>query len=115
MAEIDDACCVVDFDGVVHKLTTRQMQALVHSYSITVQKAQGSQFTRVIVPVTETRLLDQSLIYTAVTRGVQQVVLVGDENVALAAIRKPATATRRYVALPTLLGAARSAEKARLS
>jgi exodeoxyribonuclease V alpha subunit len=41
-------------------------------------------------------LLDQSLIYTAVTRGVEQVVLVGYEKVALAAIKDPATATRRY-------------------
>jgi exodeoxyribonuclease V alpha subunit len=114
VAGIDDVCCVADFDGVEQRLTTRQMQALLHSCSITVHKAQGSQFTRIIVPVKETRLLDQSLIYTAVTRGVQQVVLVGDEKVALAAIRKPATATRRYVTLPALLGAARYAETVRL-
>jgi hypothetical protein len=30
-------------------------------------------------------------------------VLVGDENVALAAIKEPATATRRYTTLPALL------------
>ena len=59
------------------------MQSLVHSYSITMHKAQGSQFARIIVPIKRTRLLDQSLIYTAVTRGVEQVVLVGDEKVAL--------------------------------
>jgi len=104
VTEVDDACCVVDFDGIEHELTTQQLQALVHAYSITVHKAQGSQFTRIIVPIKETRLLDQSLIYTAVTRGVQQVVLVGAEQVALAAIRAPATATRRYTTLPVLLG-----------
>jgi exodeoxyribonuclease V alpha subunit len=103
VAEAEGPCCAVDFDGIEYKLTTRQMQSLVHSYSITVHKAQGSQFARIIVPIKRTRLLDQSLIYTAVTRGVEQVVLVGDENVALAAIKEPATATRRYTTLPALL------------
>jgi exodeoxyribonuclease V alpha subunit len=104
VVEAEDPCCVVDFDGIEYKLTTRQMQSLVHSYSITVHKAQGSQFARIIVPIKRTRLLDQSLIYTAVTRGVEQVVLVGDENVALAAIKEPATATTRFTTLPVLLG-----------
>ena len=104
VAQAEDPCCVVDFDGIEYKLTTRQMQSLVHSYSITVHKAQGSQFARIIVPIKRTRLLDQSLIYTAVTRGVEQVVLVGDENVALAAIKEPATATTRFTTLPVLLG-----------
>ena len=31
-------------------------------------------------------------------------VLVGDENVALAAIKEPATATTRFTTLPVLLG-----------
>jgi exodeoxyribonuclease V alpha subunit len=104
VAEAEDPCCVVEFDGIEFKLTTRQMQSVVHSYSITVHKAQGSQFVRIIVPIKRTRLLDQSLIYTAVTRGVEQVVLVGDEKVALAAIKEPATATRRFTTLPVLLG-----------
>jgi exodeoxyribonuclease V alpha subunit len=111
VAEAEDPCCVVEFDGIEFKLTARQMQSLVHSYSITVHKAQGSQFGRIIVPIKRTRLLDQSLIYTAVTRGVEQVVLVGDENVALAAIKEPATATRRFTNLTVLLGEAQMSPK----
>jgi exodeoxyribonuclease V alpha subunit len=50
------------------------------AYAITVHKAQGSQFKRVIVPVTRSRLLDRALIYTALTRGIEQVVFIGDRH-----------------------------------
>lgn len=98
-----DVCCHALFDGVDYALTSRDVRALTHAYAITVHKSQGSQFRRVIVPIRSSRLLDQALIYTAVTRGVDQVVLVGDEPAALAAIAAPASATRRYVSLPLLL------------
>lgn len=103
VGEPDEPCCVCDFEGTEYHLTTRQMNALKHSYSITVHKSQGSQFKRVIVPIRESRLLDQTLIYTAVTRGVDQVVLVGNEQAALKAIKAPASAARRHITLPALL------------
>jgi exodeoxyribonuclease V alpha subunit len=99
----DDPCCVAKFDGTEYMLGSRQMNSLVHAYSITVHKSQGSEFPRVIIPISESRLLDQSLIYTAVTRGVQQVVLIGDERALCDAIRRPAIATRRYTTLRGLL------------
>ena len=52
----------------------------ITNIAITVHKAQGSQFKRVIVPVTWSRLLDRTLIYTALTRGIEQVVFIGDRN-----------------------------------
>lgn len=103
VGESDAPCCVCDFEGVEYRLTATQMQALNHAYAITIHKSQGSQFKRVIVPIRDTRLLDQTLIYTAVTRGVEQVVLVGDMKAAECAIKAPASATRRYITLPTLL------------
>ena len=103
VGEPDEPCCVCDFEGTEYHLTTRQMNALKHSYSITVHKSQGSQFKRVIVPIRESKLLDQTLIYTAVTRGVDQVVLVGNEQAALKAIKAPASAARRHITLPALL------------
>ena len=84
-------------------LTTKQVNALNYAFAITAHKAKGSQFTRFIVPIVQPLLLDQALIYTLVTRGVGQVVLVGDEQVALAAIRAPASAARRHLDLPLLL------------
>lgn len=99
----DDICCTCNFDGVEYELTTKQVNALNHAFAITVHKAQGSQFNRVIVPIQTSSLLDQTLIYTAVTRGVDQVVLVGDEQAALDAIRASASAEKRHIGLHPLL------------
>lgn len=96
-------CCVCEFDGVPYRLNSRQIEALRHAYAITIHKSQGSQFQRVIIPIRKSRLLDQALIYTAVTRGVEQVVLIGDFNAACRAIIAPPSAARRYVGLPMLL------------
>ena len=67
-------------DGAEHELLEEDFQHVDLAYAITVHKAQGSQFKRVIVPVTRSRLLDRTLIYTALTRGIEQVVFIGDRN-----------------------------------
>lgn len=102
-SQVTDPCCECDFNGRSILFNSDQIALLEHAYSITIHKAQGSQFRQVIIPIRKSRLLDQSLIYTAVTRGVEQVVLVGDMEEAIAAIQAPAAATRRYVMLPKLL------------
>jgi len=71
---------VCSLDGAVHELPEEDFQHVDLAYSITVHKAQGSQFKRVIVPVTRSRLLDRTLIYTALTRGIEQVVFIGDRD-----------------------------------
>ncbi len=72
-------------------------------YAITVHKAQGSQWSRIIVPVTGNRLLDRTLIYTAVTRAQRQVILVGDEQAARQAVEGMPRAQHRQVALGQIL------------
>ncbi|HEY1238984.1 MAG TPA: ATP-dependent RecD-like DNA helicase [Bryobacteraceae bacterium] len=67
------------------------------AYAITVHKAQGSQFTRVIVPVVRSRLLDRTLIYTALTRGIEQVVFIGDRDAFDAAVMAPPRSHERQV------------------
>lgn len=99
----EQACCACDFEGIRYELNSSQADALRHAYAITIHKSQGSQFQRVIVPLRKSILLDQALIYTAVTRGVEQVVLVGDWDEVCAAIQAPATAAKRYVSLPKFL------------
>lgn len=70
-------------------------EALDLAYAISVHKAQGSQFRRVIVPVFPNRLLDRTLIYTALTRATEQVVLVGDRAALEAAVAAPPAPHRR--------------------
>jgi exodeoxyribonuclease V alpha subunit len=90
-------------DGEQRPVTASALDDLDLAYSITVHKSQGSEFPRVIVPITPNRILDRTLIYTAVTRAQLQVLLVGDEKAARKAVAAPPKAQLRQVALGTLL------------
>lgn len=90
-------------DGRTRDLTTELLAHLELAYAITIHKAQGSGFQRVIIPVRQSKLLDRTLLYTAVTRAEQQVILVGDVEAAKAAVRAPRHSDRRHVALGALL------------
>jgi len=65
-------------DDVVY--TFEQSTALQHAYALTVHRAQGSEFPWVIVVCHSTHwhMLTRQLFYTAITRGKQGVILVGD-------------------------------------
>jgi exodeoxyribonuclease V alpha subunit len=88
-----------EFDGVRHELVGAKLDDLTLAYGITVHKAQGSAFSRVVIPIAQSRLLDRSLIYTAVTRARDQVVLIGDTEAFERAVTSSANAHRRIVGL----------------
>jgi len=92
-------------DGRTLDLTADLLAHLELAYAITVHKAQGSGFGRVIIPVRHSKLLDRTLLYTAVTRAEQQVILVGDVQAAKAAVLAPQHSERRHVALGAMLEA----------
>ncbi len=56
------------------------LDELEHAFAITVHKSQGSEYPAVIVPLYSgpPRLMSRNLIYTAVTRAKQMVVIVGN-------------------------------------
>lgn len=89
------------FDDQEVELLASDLESIELAYSITVHKSQGSQFEKVIIPIRKSRLLDLSLLYTAITRSVSQVVLVGDEEAARGALSHLA-ANKRLVALRNL-------------
>jgi exodeoxyribonuclease V alpha subunit len=90
---------VVDFDGRELGLSVSGLCNLELAYAITTHKAQGSQFKRVVIPITLSRLLDRTLIYTALTRGVEQVVFVGDRQAFDVAVSNMPAASLRNVGL----------------
>lgn len=90
-------------DGILRPLVEDMLDDIDLSYAITVHKAQGSQWQRVIVPISGHRLLDRTLIYTAITRAQRQVILVGNESAARAAVEAPPKAASRGVALDLTL------------
>jgi exodeoxyribonuclease V alpha subunit len=90
-------------DGERRPILETMLDDLELGYAITVHKAQGSQWERVIVPITGNRLLDRTLVYTAVTRAQRQVILIGDERAARKAVEGVPRAHLRQVALGAAL------------
>lgn len=93
-------------DGERRPIVEAMLDDLELGYAITVHKAQGSQWPRVIVPLTGHRLLDRTMVYTAVTRAQRQVLLVGDEAAAKRAVEGVPRAQLRDVALDLHLASA---------
>lgn len=86
-------------DGVRRPVTDEILDYLELGYAITTHKAQGSQWRRAIVPVAQNRLLDRTLLYTAITRAQSQVLLVGDLATARNAVEAEPKSQDRNVAL----------------
>lgn len=95
---------VVEFDGRRHELQDGDERDMEHAYGITVHKAQGSQFERVVIPVFPSRLLDRTLLYTAITRAERQVVLLGDRHAFEEAVQAPPAPSRRETGIMIHLG-----------
>ena len=72
----------IDFEGRRVLYEAADLGEIVLAYAITVHKSQGSEFPCAIIPLHTTHypLLQRNLIYTAVTRGKNLVVLVGSKK-----------------------------------
>jgi ATP-dependent exoDNAse (exonuclease V), alpha subunit - helicase superfamily I member len=93
--------CVLNctFEGVQHTLHQDDLSDIDLAYAITVHKAQGSEFQRVIIPIYKSMVLDRTLLYTALTRAKKQVVFIGDRKVASEAILGFPRALQRDIGL----------------
>ena len=80
---IEPDCITVVFDGE-RKVTYKpsMLEELSLAYAVTVHKSQGSEFPAVVMPVFHgvPQLMTRNLIYTAVTRAMRLVVLVGQKS-----------------------------------
>lgn len=94
---------IMQFEGRNVYLLKKDIDVLELAYAITVHKAQGSQFDTVIIPVVPSRILDRTLVYTAITRAQTKVILVGNEAVARKAVLAPPKAFGRRVGVGTML------------
>ncbi len=78
-----DQKVVVHFDdGRIVHYDFSQLEELIHAYAVTVHKSQGSEFPVLVMPVWSgpPMLMNRNILYTAVTRAKQLVVLVGDRR-----------------------------------
>lgn len=83
------------FDGNLVDLSRENQAYIDLAYAISIHKSQGSQWPCVIIPIFQNRLLDRALVYTAITRGMSHVILVGDKNALNSALTSQKAFKRR--------------------
>jgi exodeoxyribonuclease V alpha subunit len=81
-----------------------ELDELVHAYAMTIHRSQGSEYPAVVIPITTSAwmMLHRNLLYTAITRAKQLVVLVGSRRALAAAVRT--VSPTRYTTLTDRLG-----------
>jgi exodeoxyribonuclease V alpha subunit len=79
--------------GTIAEVSPTRLAAVDTVYAMTVHKSQGSQYKEVafLLPSTDSRILTRELLYTAVTRARERLIVVGPEEPIRAAIARPIT------------------------
>lgn len=95
--DLEEQSLHVTFDGeLAVEYTFQELDELVHSYAISVHKAQGSEYRAVIIPILpqQGRILQRNLLYTAVSRARHLVVLAGAPDALRQAVKTDTSTTR---------------------
>jgi exodeoxyribonuclease V alpha subunit len=87
--DLDDQALKVRFDDREVAYDLSELDELLHAYAVSVHKSQGSEFRAVVIPVLTQHymMLQRNLLYTAVTRAKELVVLVGNRRAIAIAVR----------------------------
>ncbi|MGA7162229.1 MAG: ATP-dependent RecD-like DNA helicase [Bacteroidota bacterium] len=87
--ERNDGILIVNFYGKKIEYTFEQLDELTLAYAMTIHKSQGNEFKAVIVPVSMAHyiMLQRNLVYTAVTRARELLILVGEMKALAIAVR----------------------------
>ena len=98
--DLEQECLTVSFDGRLAVYSFDLLLELEHAWAMTVHKAQGSEYRAVILALcaASQMLTSRDILYTAVTRAKELLILVGDEQIAYQMIDN-ARQSRRYNAL----------------
>lgn len=84
---------VVDFDGNEVTYSRQDFNQLTLAYCVSIHKSQGSEFPIVILPLISQyqRMLQRNLLYTAITRAKQSLILCGEVQAFQSAIQTQAS------------------------
>ncbi len=86
-----EVAAAFDRGGEVVRLRPGRLEAVETVYAMTIHKSQGSQFdtAAVLLPPPGSPILTRELLYTAVTRARERLLVVGTEESLRAAIERP--------------------------
>ena len=79
----------IDFDGIKVTYKKGDMKDIRHAYAISIHKSQGSEFSHVILLIEShyKRMLYNKLIYTGVSRAKKSLVIIGEKDSLIYAIK----------------------------
>ena len=94
--DMEERELTVDYDGREVVYDVSELDELTLAYATTIHKAQGSEYSIVVMPFTMSHfvMLQRNLLYTGVTRAKKILVLVGEKKAVYYAIKNETTAAR---------------------
>jgi exodeoxyribonuclease V alpha subunit len=94
--DADEGIVWMEFDGRQVEYELGELDEVALAYAITVHKSQGSEYPAVVIPMVTQHytLLQRNLLYTAVTRGKQLVVIVGQVKALAMAVKNMSSLNR---------------------
>ena len=80
ISDFNEEMTVLFDDGRECVYGFRELEQLEHAFAVTIHKSQGSEYPAVVIPLYggNRKLMNRNLLYTAITRAKQLVVIVGD-------------------------------------
>lgn len=107
---------VMDFDGQEVTYPRAEWYKITLAYAMSIHKSQGSEFSTVVVPMVSSysRMLERNLLYTAITRAKQSLILIGEQSAFAQAVQKE-SANRKTYLIERFVGKNAVAEKQQCS
>ncbi len=88
---------VIDYYGNLVTLKKDEVPTIKHAYAMSIHKSQGSEFNHVIIPMSKeyNRMLYNKLLYTGVSRAKKSLVIIGDSNAFMYAVKNSYSKERK--------------------
>lgn len=98
--DINNEKLTVDYFDHIVTYEKNELNELTLSYASSVHKSQGSEYKVVIIPLSTSHyiMLQRNLLYTAITRAKQKVIIIGSKKALMTAIQSNRT-QKRYTLL----------------
>lgn len=92
-----------------------ELDEITLAYATTIHKSQGSEYPVVVIPISMQHyvMLKKNLLYTAITRGKQLVILVGQKKAISVAVRNKKN-INRFTKLKEWIATVYSSKQARM-
>ena len=85
------------------EITQTVLDCMELGYAITLHKAQGSQFPRIVIALQKGKIVDRAWLYTAITRAESEIHIVGSQSDMERITKAPSNSHKRNSYLAELL------------